>query len=96
MLAFTTSCKKGAVACASFNKTAYLVSDTILLDASCSENVTTYLWEPQAGLQMLGNGSGVTERFVVLPLGGTLSRTINLTVSNAKSKQTKSKSAVVL
>jgi hypothetical protein len=92
----TASCNKGVDACASFNNTAYLVGDTILIDASCSENVTTYLWEPQAGLQMLGTGKSVTERFVVLPLGGTLSRTINLTVSNSKSTRQITKSAVVL
>jgi len=94
--AATTSCNKGVDACATFNNTAYLVGDTILLDASCSENVTTYLWEPQSGLQMLGAGKGVTERFVILPLGGTLSRTINLTVSNSKSTRKITKSAVVL
>lgn len=96
IVATTTSCKKGVDACATFNNTAYLVGDTIILDASCSENETTYLWEPQAGLQMLGTGSSVTEKFVVLPLGGTLSRTINLTVSNSKSTRKISKSAVVL
>ncbi|MGI9191853.1 MAG: hypothetical protein ACR2IL_07000 [Chitinophagaceae bacterium] len=93
---FATSCKKGVDACATFNKSAYVVGDTILLDAGCSQNATTYLWQPQSGLQMLGSGNGTTERFVVLPLSGTLSRTINLTVSNSKSTRTTSKSAVVL
>ena len=94
--AFATSCGKGIDACATFNNTAYLVGDTILIDASCSQNGTSYLWEPQSGLQMLGAGNSVSERFVVLPLGGTLSRTINLTVSNSKSTRKISKSVTVL
>ena len=93
---FTSSCGKKVDACANFNESAYLVNDTIFLDASCSENADTYLWEPQAGLQMLGSGNAVTERFIVLPLSGSLSRTIDLTVTNSKSTRKISKSAVVL
>lgn len=95
-LAFASSCGKKVEACADFNESAYLVNDTIYLNASCSENVDTYLWQPQAGLQMLGSGNTSTERFIVLPLSGSLSRTIDLTVSNSKSTRTISKSAVVL
>jgi hypothetical protein len=95
-LAFASSCKKNLEACVTLDKTAYLVSDTIFADASCSEHADTYLWAPQAGLQMLGNGSGVSERFLVLSLPGSLSRTIDLTVSNKKSTRNTSKSAVVL
>jgi hypothetical protein len=95
-LAFGSSCKKKVEACADFNEAAYLVNDTIYLNASCSENADTYLWQPQAGLQMLGSGNSSTERFIVLPLAGSLSRTIDLTVSNSKSSRTISKSAVVL
>ena len=95
-LVFASSCRKKVEACADFDEAAYLVNDTIYLNASCSENADTYLWKPQAGLQMLGNGSSSTERFIVLPLAGSLSRTIDLTVSNSKSSRTISKSAVVL
>jgi hypothetical protein len=95
-LTFVSSCRKKVDACANFNESAYLVNDTISLDASCSENVDTYLWEPQAGLQMLGSGNAVAERFIVLPLASSLSRTIDLTVSNSKSSKKISKSAVVL
>ena len=95
-LVFASSCGKKVEACADFNEAAYLVNDTIYLNASCSENVDTYLWQPQAGLQMLGSGNTSTERFIVLPLSGSLSRTIDLTVSNSKSSRTISKSAVVL
>jgi hypothetical protein len=45
---------------------------------------------------MLGGGNAATERFIVLPLTGSLSRTIDLTVSNSKSSKKISKSAVVL
>lgn len=96
MLVFISSCGKKIDACANFDKSAYLVNDTITLNASCSENVDTYLWQPQAGLQMLGTGKSSTERFVVLPLSGTLSRTVDLTVSNSKSTRKISKSVVVL
>jgi len=95
-LAFASSCRKKVEACADFNEAAYLVNDTIYLNASCSENADTYLWKPQAGLQMLGSGNSSTERFIVLPLSGSLSRTIDLTVSNSKSTRSISKSAVVL
>lgn len=91
-----SSCKKRIEICAEFNELTYTINDTILLDATCSENVETYLWEPQAGLQMLGSGTEVTERFIVLPLTGAVSRTVNLTVSNGKSTKKISKSAVVL
>jgi hypothetical protein len=95
-LVFASSCGKKVEACADFDEAAYLVNDTIYLNASCSENADTYLWKPQAGLQMLGSGNSSTERFIVLPLSGSLSRTIDLTVSNSKSTRTISKSAVVL
>ena len=95
-LALVSSCGKKVEACADFNEAAYLVNDTIYLNASCSENADTYLWQPQAGLQMLGSGNSSTERFIVLPLSGSLSRTIDLTVSNSKSSRSISKSAVVL
>ena len=95
-LAFASSCGKKVEACADFDEAAYLVNDTIYLNASCIENADTYLWQPQAGLQMLGSGNSSVERFIVLPLSGSLSRTIDLTVSNSKSSRTISKSAVVL
>jgi len=95
-LVFASSCGKKVEACADFNEAAYYVNDTIYLNASCSENADTYLWQPQAGLQMLGSGNSSTERFIVLPLSGSLSRTIDLTVSNSKSSRTISKSAVVI
>jgi hypothetical protein len=95
-LVFASSCGKKVEACADFDEAAYLVNDTIYLNASCSENADTYLWKPQAGLQMLGSGNSSTERFIVLPLSGSLSRTIDLTVSNSKSTRSISKSAVVL
>ena len=95
-LAIASSCGKKIDACANFDKSAYLVNDTIILNGACSENVDTYLWQPQAGLQMLGSGNTSTERFVVLNLPGSLSRTIDLTVSNAKSSRKISKSVVVL
>ena len=97
-LALVSSCGKKVEACADFDQSAYIVNDTINLNASCSENADTYLWQPQAGLQMLGSGNTSTERFIVLPLPGSglLSRTIDLTVSNSKSSRTISKSALVL
>jgi hypothetical protein len=96
VLLIVSSCGKKIEACANFDKSAYLVGDTIILNAACSENVDSYLWQPQAGLLMLGTGTASTEGFVVLPLSGTLSRTIDLTVSNAKSTRKISKSVVVL
>jgi hypothetical protein len=95
-VAFVSSCRKSVDACANFDKSAYLVNDTILLNAACSENVGTYLWQPQAGLRMLGTGNTSSERFIVLSLPGAISRTISLTVSNAKSSRTISKSALIL
>jgi hypothetical protein len=96
VLLIVSSCGKKIEACANFDKSAYLVNDTIVLNATCSENVDTYLWQPQAGLQMLGTGKSATERFVVLSLQCTLSRTIDLTLSNAKATRKISKSVVVL
>jgi len=91
------SCKKNKIeACATFDQAAYLVADTIYLDASCSENVEDYLWTPKEGLTMLGNGKSSKERFVILPLSGTLSRTIELKVSNSKSIRTITKSPLIL
>ena len=95
-LALASSCRKKVEACADFNKSAYFVNDTIFLNASCSENADTYSWKPQAGLQMIGSGKSSTEQFIILPLTGSLSRTIELTVSNSKSSRTISKSVVVL
>jgi hypothetical protein len=95
-LAFASSCGKKVEACADFNQAAYYVNDTINLNASCSENADTYLWQPQAGLQMLGSGNTSTERFIVISLSGSLSRTIDLTVSNSKSTRKISKSALIL
>jgi hypothetical protein len=46
--------------------------------------------------QMIGSGKSSTEQFIILPLTGSLSRTIDLTVSNSKSSRTISKSVVVL
>ena len=95
-IAFASSCRKKVEACADFNQDAYIVNDTIYLNASCSENADTYSWKPQAGLQMIGTGNSSTEQFVILPLTGSLSRTIELTVSNSKSSRTISKSVVVI
>jgi hypothetical protein len=95
-IAFASSCRKKVEACADFNQDDYIVNDTIYLNASCSENADTYLWQPQAGLQMLGSGNSSTERFIVLPLAGSIYRTVDLTVSNSKSSRSISKSVVVL
>ena len=94
-IAFASSCGKKVDACAQFDKDAYFVNDTIVLNAACSENAGTYLWQPQAGLQMLGSGNSAIERFKVLPLTGSLSRSINLTVSNSKSSRSITKSALI-
>ncbi len=92
-----SSCSKNSVSvCAEFDQEAYLVGDTIFLDASCSENVDEYLWTPQQGLTMLGNGNSSTERFVVLPLTGTFNRAIDLTVSNSRSSRNITKSTLIL
>ncbi len=96
VLTSISSCGKKVEACANFNKTEYSVNDTIFVDASCSEKVGTYLWEPQEGLQMLGSGNTSTERFIVLPLPGFLYRTIKLTVSNSNSVRQITKSALIL
>lgn len=96
MIAFVSSCGKKPEACAQFDKASYFVNDTIVLNAACSENAGTYQWQPQAGLQMLGSGNSATERFKVLPLSGSLSRSINLTVSNSKSSRNITKSALIL
>lgn len=96
ILAIISSCGKKIEACANFDKSAYIVNDTIILYAACSENVDNYLWQPQSGLQMLGSGKSSTEGFIILSLPGSLSRTIDLTVSNAKSTRKISKSVVVL
>jgi hypothetical protein len=91
------SCRKNKIeACANFDKAAYLVADTIYLDANCSENVDEFLWIPKEGLMMLGNGKSSTERFLVLPLSGSLSRTIELKVTNPKSTRVITKSVVVI
>lgn len=96
MIAFASSCRNSAEACAQFDKTSYSVNDTITLNAACSENIGTYQWQPQQGLQMLGSGNSSTERFKVLPLTGSLSRSINLTVSNSKSSRSITKSTLIL
>jgi len=93
---FISCSKKSVEVCAEFDQAAYLVGDTIFLDASCSENVDEYLWTPQQGLTMLGNGKSLTERFVITPLSGTLSRSIDLKVSNSKSSKNITKSAIIL
>jgi hypothetical protein len=91
------SCSKDKIeACAKFDQAAYLVADTIYLDANCSENVDEYLWTPKEGLMMLGNGKSSTERFIILPLPGMLSRSIELKVSNSKSIRVITKSALIL
>lgn len=89
------SCRKKIEICSNFDSTAYLVGDTIYADASCSENAETCLWEPQEGLTMIGNGNKATERFIVEPLSGVLSRSINLTLSNSKSSRSKTESVIV-
>ena len=90
------SCRKNKIeACAKFDQTGYLVADTIYIDATCSENVDDYLWAPKEGLMMLGNGKSSTERFIILPLPGMLSRTIELKVSNGKSNRIITKSALI-
>lgn len=94
---FFTSCGKGSIeACATFDKSVYLTTDTIMLDASCSEHVVEYQWMPKEGLMMLGDGKLATERFIILPLAGSLSRTIELEVSNARSTRVITKSALIL
>ena len=90
-----SSCKKKVEICASFDAPGYLVSDTIYANASCSQNVEEYLWEPAEGLVMLGNGTLANESFIVQPLSGILSRSINLTVSNSKSSRTRTESVIV-
>ena len=94
MLVF--SCTRKVKICTSFNSSSYLVGDTIYGDASCSEHVDDFLWAPQDGLTMIGNGTGATERFIVEPLGGILSRSVDLTVSNSRSTRSKTESFLVL
>ncbi len=95
-LIFLSSCKKKVTICSIFNETAYSVNDTIIADASCSENVEEYLWEPQEGLMMIGNGNTAMESFIVQPLSGILSRSINLNISNSKSSRSRTESVIVL
>jgi hypothetical protein len=96
-LILLSSCGKNKIeACANFDQAGYLVADTIYLDATCSENVDEYLWTPKEGLMMLGNGKSSTERFIVLPLPGMLSRSIELRVTNSKSSRIITKSALIL
>jgi hypothetical protein len=91
------SCSKNKIdACANFDQVGYLVADTIYLDATCSENVDEFLWTPKEGLMMLGNGKTSTERFIILPLPGMLSRSIELKVSNSKSSRIITKSTIIL
>jgi hypothetical protein len=91
------SCRKNKIeACANFDQTGYFVADTIYLDATCSENVDEYLWTPKEGLLMLGTGKTSKERFIILPLPGMLSRTIELKVTNSKSSRIITKSALIL
>lgn len=101
VLMFTTffyfsSCRKSVDACVNFDQAAYAINDTIYADASCSENVDEYLWEPQGGLQMLGNGTSSTERFIVLSLPGNLNRSVKLEVKNKKSSKSTTKSTLIL
>ena len=91
-----SSCKKSVKHCVNFDKTGYLVGDTIQADASCSEHVDDYNWVTDEGLEMIGNGNNATEKFVILPLSGTLSRTITLTITNSSSEKAKSESVIVL
>jgi hypothetical protein len=91
----TTSCKKSVKHCMNFDSNSYLVGDTIKVDASCSENVNDYLWAPEEGLIMLGNGNLAKENFVILPLSGSLSRTVSLTITNEKSEKTNLESTIV-
>ena len=90
-----SSCKKKISSCFTMDNTAYLVGDTIFVDASCSKDSKTYLWEPGNGLTMLSNGTSSKESFVITNLPGVLSRTISLTVSNSKSTRQKTESVAV-
>ncbi|MCH2231094.1 MAG: hypothetical protein MK105_12185 [Crocinitomicaceae bacterium] len=92
----TSSCRKSVKHCVNFDKTGYIVGDTIRADASCSEHVDDYLWAPEGGLEMLGNGTSPQENFVILPLSGTLSRTMSLKLTNKKSEKTNWESVIVL
>jgi len=91
-----SSCSKSVDFCVTLDASEYAVNDTIYGDASCSKNGDEFLWEPEKGLLMIGNGTASTERFIVQALTGTLSRTINITVSNSKSSRSQSKSVLVL
>jgi hypothetical protein len=91
----STSCKKSVKHCVNFDSTSYLVGDTIRVNASCSENVDQYFWAPEDGLIMLGSGALVQEDFVILPLSGTLTRTVSLKITNKKSEKTNWESVIV-
>lgn len=90
-----SSCNRKVKICASADSTGYLVGDTIYFDAGCSENAESYNWVPREGLLMIGNGQGPTERFIVEPLNGILSRSVDLTVSNSKTSRSRTESVVV-
>ena len=89
------SCSKSVNFCLKLDASHYSVNDTIYADASCSKNGDEFLWEPQAGLLMIGNGTNPTENFLVQHLTGSLSRTIKLTISNSKSSRSQTKSVNV-
>ncbi len=95
LIIFLSSCKKNITSCFELDNTAYLVGDTIYVDASCSKNSKDFLWEPGDGLIMLGNGKSIKESFSIINLPGSLSRSINLTVTNSKSSRTKTESVSV-
>jgi len=95
MITLLFSCNRKVKICASADSTGYLVGDTIYFDATCSENAESYGWVPQDGLTMIGNGQGPTERFIVEPLNGILSRSVDLTVSNSKTSRSRTESVVV-
>ena len=89
------SCSKSVDFCVKLDASQYSVNATIYADASCSKNGDENLWEPQAGLLMIGNGTNTTESFLIQHLTGSLSRTIKLTISNSKSSRTQTKSVNV-
>ena len=99
VLSITTllfSCNRRVKICASADSTGYWIGDTINFDASCSENVEIYNWVPREGLTMIGNGQGPAESFIVEPLpNATLSRTVELTVSNSKGTASRTESVIV-
>ena len=81
-ISMLSACGDSTKICFSFDDNSYSVNDTIYADANCSENVSDYDWTPGEGMQMIGNGYGATEAFLITELNGTLSRTVNLSVSN--------------